>query len=88
MHQDCFETTNWGVFKTAALREDLEENAAAVTGYISTCIESIIPTKYCKIYPNDKPWINGEVRAMLRACSTAFASGDIEEYKKSQIQLA
>ncbi|KAK3561746.1 hypothetical protein QTP86_013312 [Hemibagrus guttatus] len=91
MLQDCFESTNWAVFKTAALREDstvdLEEYAAAVTGYISTCTENIIPTKYCKFYPNDKPWINCEVRAMLRARSTAFVSEDIGEYKKARYKL-
>ncbi|KAK3514745.1 hypothetical protein QTP70_029693 [Hemibagrus guttatus] len=80
-----------GVFKTAALREDstvdLEEYAAAVTGYISTGTENIIPTKHCKIYPNDKPWINCEVRAMLCARSTAFVSGDIGEYKKARYNL-
>ncbi|KAK3572338.1 hypothetical protein QTP86_031122 [Hemibagrus guttatus] len=66
---------------------DLEKYAAAVTGYISTCTENIIPTKHCKIYPNDKPWINCEARAMLRARSTAFVSGDIGEYKKARYNL-
>lgn len=67
------------MFKSTAVRVDstvdLEEYAAAVTGYISTCIDSIIPTKHFKTYPNDKPRINNEV---LHACSTAFISGDNE----------
>ncbi|KAK0135720.1 hypothetical protein N1851_028397 [Merluccius polli] len=41
--QDCFNSTDWDVFKTAAVREDgtvdLEEYASVVTGYISTCIQ-------------------------------------------------
>ncbi|KAK3524970.1 hypothetical protein QTP86_011790 [Hemibagrus guttatus] len=66
---------------------DLEEYAAAVTSYISTCTGNIIPTKHCKIYTNDKPWINCEVRAMLRAHSSAFVSGDIGQYKKARYVL-
>ena len=58
-----------------------------VTGYISTCIDNIVPTKCCKTYPNQKPWINCDVRSMLRARSTAFASGDTEGYKKARYDL-
>ena len=80
-----------GVFKTAALRDDstvdLEEYASSVTGYISTCVENIVPTKRCRTYPNQKPWINCEVRSMLRARSTAFASGNAEDYKKARYDL-
>ncbi|GAA6102017.1 uncharacterized protein LOC118798303 [Tachysurus ichikawai] len=36
---------------------------------------------------HSKPWINCEVWAMLRACSTAFISGDIGEYKKARYNL-
>ena len=51
MLQDCFSSTNWDVFKTAALREDrsvdLEEYTSVVTSYIE-CIDDIVPTKRCK----------------------------------------
>ena len=51
---DCFKSTDWDVFKTAAVREnftvDLEEYDSVVTGYISTCIDTIVPTKCCKTY--------------------------------------
>ena len=89
--QDCFDSTDWDVFKTAAMREDctvdLEEYASVDTGYISTCIDIVVPTKCCKTYPNQKPWINCDVRSMLRARSTAFASGDAEGYKKARYDL-
>ena len=91
MLQDCFSSTNWDVFKTAALREDcsvdLEEYTSVVTSYTSNCIDDIVPTKCCKIYPNQKPWINREVRSMLHAHSTAFASGDADGYKKARYDL-
>ena len=79
------------VFKTAALRGDsnvdFEKYASDVTGYISTCVNSIVPTKCCKTYTNQKPWINCEVRSVLRARSTAFLSGDAEDYKKATYNL-
>ena len=59
MLQDCFDSTDWDVFKTAAMREDctvdLEEYASVDTGYISTCIDNVVPTKCCKTYPNQNP---------------------------------
>lgn len=48
---------------------NIVEYAACVIDYISTCIESVVPNiKICE-YPNQKPWINTEVRHMLRARS-------------------
>jgi len=89
--QDCFSSTNWDVFKTAALREDcsvdLEEYTSVVTSYISKCIDDTVHTKRCKIDPNQKPWINREGRSMLHARSTAFASGDAGGYKNARFDL-
>ncbi|KAI4899983.1 hypothetical protein NFI96_001451 [Prochilodus magdalenae] len=80
---------NWEVFRTAAVREDctvdLEEYASGVTSYISTCIETIVPTKRCRTYPNQTPWINCDVR--LRARFTAFLSGNAEDYKRTRYDL-
>ncbi|KAI4881127.1 hypothetical protein NFI96_017869, partial [Prochilodus magdalenae] len=88
---DCFDTTDWEVFRTAAVGEDctvdLEDYASGVTSYISTCIETIVPTKRCRTYPNQKPWINCDVRSMLRARSTAFLSGNAEDYKRARYDL-
>ena len=34
--------------------------------------------------PNQKPWISCDLRSVLRARSTTFASGDAEGYKKAR----
>ncbi|KAI3369233.1 hypothetical protein L3Q82_007779 [Scortum barcoo] len=34
-----------------------------------------------------KPWVNGEVRAKLKARTDAYNSGDLEEYRKSRYAL-
>ncbi|KAI4881784.1 hypothetical protein NFI96_011481, partial [Prochilodus magdalenae] len=89
--QDCFDTTDWEVFRTAAVREDctvdLGDYASGVTSYINTCIETIVPTKRCRTYRNQKPWINCDVRSMLCARSTAFLSGNAEDYKRARYDL-
>ena len=63
---------------------DLEEYASGVTGYISTCIETVTTTKHYRKYPNQKPWINCDLRAKLRARLSAFVMGTTEDYKKTR----
>eukprot|EP00064_Thunnus_orientalis_P012830 superscaffoldBa00002011_g12866 len=51
--QDCFAHTDWDVFKDAATQEDssmnIEDYTEYVTGYISTCDDTIGPT--IQVYP-------------------------------------
>ena len=89
--QDCFAQTDWDVFKAAATLEDssvsIQDYAEYVTGYISTCVDNIVPTIQVKRFPNQKPWINSQVRHMLRARSIAFKSGNETEYKAAKYAL-
>ncbi len=66
--QDCFALTDWDVFKAAATLEDssvsVQDYAEYVTGYISTCVDNIVPTIQVRKFPNQKPWINTQVRHM------------------------
>ena len=34
-------------------------------------------------FPNQKPWVNAEVRAKLKARTATYNSGDLEQYSKS-----
>ncbi len=57
MIQDCFETTDWQVFRQAATvggTVDLEEYKASVQGYITKCVEDITTTRTITIRPNQK----------------------------------
>ncbi|KAK3537363.1 hypothetical protein QTP70_008821 [Hemibagrus guttatus] len=89
--QDCFALTDWDVFKAAATWEDfsvsIQDYAEYVTAYISTCVDNIIPTIQVRKFPNQKPWINSQVRHMLRARSFAFTSGNETEYKAAKYGL-
>lgn len=53
---------------------DLEEFASSVTGYISKCVDDMTTTRTTTTHPNQKPWLNGEVRSLLRAQDFAFRS--------------
>ncbi|KAI3373175.1 hypothetical protein L3Q82_006370 [Scortum barcoo] len=66
--QDCFQRTDfWQIFREAAVREgevDLEDYTSAVLGYISKCTEDVTSTRTVTEYPNQKPWLNAEVRSL------------------------
>ncbi|KAI3375903.1 hypothetical protein L3Q82_004158 [Scortum barcoo] len=56
---------------------DLEDYTSAVLGYISKCTEDVTSTRRTVTeYPNQKPWLNAEVRSLLKARDAAFRSGD------------
>lgn len=41
---------------------NIEEYTSWVTSYISNCVDDVVITKTMKSYPNQKTWMNGEVR--------------------------
>ncbi|KAI4899557.1 hypothetical protein NFI96_017648 [Prochilodus magdalenae] len=81
MLQDCFDHVDWEMFREALM------STQTLTGFIRKCIEDVVPTKPVRVYPNQKPWLNCEVRAALNARTAAFKSGHTEEYKKASYAL-
>ena len=63
--QDCFETTDWLMFKEAA-DVDINEYTNTVSSYIQHCIDEVVPKKVVPSFPNQKPWVDAVVRARLR----------------------
>ncbi len=55
----------------------------SVTCFIRKCIENVVPTKTIRIYPNQKPWINSDVRSALSARTSAFKSGNTDDQTSS-----
>ncbi len=74
--QDCFDHMDWDMFR-AASDDDIEEYSDSVTCFIRKCIEDVVPTKIIRIYPNQKPWINSDVRAALSARTSALNPGTL-----------
>ncbi len=64
--QDCFDHVDWDMFR-AASDDDIEAYSDTVTCFIRKCIKDVVPTKTIRIYPNQKPWINSDVRSALSA---------------------
>ncbi len=51
------------------------------------CVEDVVPTKTIRIYPNQKPWINSDVRSALSARTSAFKSGNTDDRKQASYDL-
>ena len=69
--------------------DGIEEYTTSVTGFINKCIDDIAPTVTVHTYPNQKPWITGNIRTELKGRSAAFQEQDSnqEAYKKSRYAL-
>ena len=77
--QDCFTSTDWNMFRDSS--DGIEENTTSVFGFIKKCIDDVVPT--VTVYPNQKPWITGNIRTELKARAAAFKEWDSnpEAYK-------
>nr|XP_055074620.1 uncharacterized protein LOC129454148 [Misgurnus anguillicaudatus] len=89
--QDCFECTDWDMFKEAASYDQqtcLDEYTDSVTGYIEKCIEDVTVLRTVTTRANQKPWLTAETRALLRAKDAAFRSGDGRLLRVARAQLS
>ncbi|GAA6102852.1 uncharacterized protein LOC121182596 [Tachysurus ichikawai] len=60
---DCFECTDWNIFREAATNGDsinLEEYTASVTSYIGKCIDDVTVSKTITTRSNQKPWMTAK----------------------------
>ncbi len=71
----------------AASDDDIEVYSDSVTCFIRKCIEDVVPTKTIRIYPNQKPLINSDVRSALSARTSAFKSGNTDDRKQASYDL-
>ncbi len=71
----------------AASDDDIEAYSDTVTCFIRKCIDDVVPTKTIRIYPNQKPWINSDVRSALSARTSAFKSRNTDDRKQASYDL-
>lgn len=83
--QDCFEHTDWDMFKSAP--EDIQEHAESVSRYIQKCMEDISVVKNITTRAKEKPWMTSEEHARLKARNNAFKSGDMVALKRARANL-
>ena len=82
--KDCSESTVWEVFSLGA---NLEEYTSKVLDYIQVCTETVLRTRTIKVFPDQKPWFDGNVRSLLRVRDTAFRSGGMRAYRTARRDL-
>ncbi|KAJ4920918.1 hypothetical protein JOQ06_000173 [Pogonophryne albipinna] len=83
--KDCFDTA-WDVF-TDSHGEDINGLTDCITDYMNFCEEHIVPTRTVQCFPNNKPWITPDIKALLKDKKRAFRSGNREELKTVQREL-
>ncbi len=89
--QDCFQCTDWNMFKEAATynnHTDLQEYTVTVTAYIKKCMDDVTVTKTITTRANQKPWMTAEVRGLLKTRDEAFRSGDKAALKTARANLS
>ena len=59
---------------------DVNTYTSSVLHHINRPVDEVTTHKVIKMYPNQKPWMNMDVRFPLKACGTAFKLGNHEGY--------
>jgi hypothetical protein len=74
-----------------ASENKIDEYPEMVTEFIRKCIGDVVPTVTIQTYPNQKPWIDGSIRAKLKARTTTFnhgkVTGNMVDFKQSSHSL-
>jgi hypothetical protein len=71
------------------LSDDIEEFTTSATGSFNKWIDNVVPTVTVRTYPNQKPWITGNIRTELKVRASAVKERDAnpDAYKKSRYDL-
>lgn len=62
--RDCFETTDWEAL-CSPHSSDIDSMTQCITDYVNFCVENTVPSKLVQCFPNSKPWVTSEIKALL-----------------------
>lgn len=62
----------------------MEETCTATTDF---CVQSIIPTKTVKVYPNNKMYVTKDIKQVINLRKLAFKNKDRRELQKTDKEL-
>lgn len=62
-------------------QEDINNMTKCISDYIRFCEDIVLPQRTVHCFPNNKPWITSDMKALLNAKKSAFRSGDRVELK-------
>lgn len=57
--------------------EDIKGHTRCVTDYIMFCEESVVTTRNVPCFPNNKQWINGDIKVLLIRKKALFAGDNV-----------
>ena len=78
-----FLCTNWDIFHDL----DIDEAAETITDYILFCVSCVVTKKVVTVYPNNKPYITGEIKDCIKRKQLAFKNKDWMRVKAVQKEL-
>lgn len=78
----CFEVSDCSVFFQDC-GNDVNMLNASVSGYVDFCVDSVIPVKCVRCYPNNKPWVTKDLKHCLDLFfkKIVFLNGDKHEVR-------
>ena len=77
-----FECTDWSVLTDPDC--SIDDNIDVVTEYLLFVEECVVPKKSVRVFANDKPWINKDLKAKILAKNKLFKEGKKIEGKVLQ----
>lgn len=80
----CFLCTDWDMFSG---ENNLDYATEVTTDYIQFCIDTVIPKKTIKTFPNSKPYITKEVKDCITRRKHAFRNNDQLQLRAVQSEL-
>ncbi|KAI4876770.1 hypothetical protein NFI96_001756 [Prochilodus magdalenae] len=88
--QQEFKLTDWSEYAARATTDshiNIDIYTNSVLEHINNCVDRVTSHKTKVTFPNQKPWMNREVRLLLKARDAAFRSGDWEAYSSARANL-
>ncbi|KAI4886334.1 hypothetical protein NFI96_000178 [Prochilodus magdalenae] len=88
--QQEFKLTDWSEYAAWATTDshiNIDIYTNSVLEHINNCVDKVTSHKTIITFPNQKPWMNREVRLLLKARDAAFRSGDREAYSSARANL-
>ena len=70
----CLESTDWDIFFDSS--ETTDVSVDVISEYINFCVDSIVPTKTVKSYPNNTPWITKDIKGKINQKNNPKTSTD------------
>lgn len=62
---------------------NIDDLTDTVSSYVTFCEDTLIPVKKVVVFPNNKPWLNKDVKAVINRKKKICFSGDLQAKKEA-----